>query len=78
MPVFKFRTVEALNREIWRRPGDPELYRVMDGLWAAGSRLRPATFEPGVHRFRSIEALDAATPKWRNAPRAGKPAPTQP
>lgn len=78
MPVFKFRTVEALNREIWRRPGDPELYRVMDRLWAAGRRLRPATFEPGVYRFKSIEALEAATPRWRKASGSGGPAAKQP
>lgn len=78
MPVFKFRTVEALNREIWRRPGDPELYRVMARLWAAGSRLRPTAFGPGVYRFKSIEALDAATPRWRHAPGSGKPAAPQP
>lgn len=74
MPVRKFRSVDELNRPVWRTPGDPELYRAIAGLWAAGRRLRPRTLTPGVYRYRSIEDLDAATPKWRDAgdPTAGR------
>ena len=38
MPVRKFRSVEEMERPVWRRPGDPGLYRVMAGLWDLGCR----------------------------------------
>jgi len=66
MPVRRFRSVEQMNRPVWRTPGDPELYRVMAGLWDSGARLRPMPRQRGVRRFRSIEELDAATPRWRD------------
>lgn len=71
MPVRRFRSVEEMNQPVWRTPGDPELYRVMAGLWDAGARLRPLRRPSGVRRFRSIEELDAATTRWRNARPAG-------
>jgi hypothetical protein len=70
MPVRRFRSVDEMNQPVWRVPGDPELYRVMAGLWAAGARLRPSRRPSGVRRFQSIEELDAATTKWRQTPGA--------
>lgn len=70
MPVRKFRSAEELNRLVWRTPGDPELYRTMATLWAVGARLHRKALRPGVRRFRTIEELDAATPKWRDTPGA--------
>jgi hypothetical protein len=60
MPVRKFRSVEDMNQPVWRSPGDPALYRTMAGLLATGARLRRRGFAPGVHRYRSIEDLEAA------------------
>lgn len=68
MPVRKFRSVEDMNQPVWRTPGDPALYRAIERLWAMGSRLRPRRFPPGVRKFRSIEEMDAATPRWRDVP----------
>lgn len=64
MPVYKFRSVEAMNQPHWRTPGDPALYAVIAGLWNAGARMQQRRFPPGVHRHRTIEALDALVEHW--------------
>jgi hypothetical protein len=61
MPVRKFRSVEEMERPLWRTPGDPALYRAMARLWDFGRRSRPRRFVPGVYRSRSIEGLEART-----------------
>jgi hypothetical protein len=60
MPVRKFRSVEAMNQPIWHQPGDAALYRSIATLWEMGRRLQSRRFTPGVHRFRSIDELEAA------------------
>lgn len=65
MPVFKFRGIEEMKRRTWREPGDPSLYRAMRFVLDVGRRLRPRRFPPGVHKHRSIEALNAQTERWR-------------
>ncbi len=64
MPVFKFRGIEEMKRRAWRRPGDPSLYRAMRLVLDVGRRTRPRHFPPGVHKHRSIEALNAQTERW--------------
>jgi hypothetical protein len=29
VPVYKYRSIEAMDAQTWRRPGDPELYRAI-------------------------------------------------
>ena len=65
MPVFKFRGIEEMKRRAWREPGDPSLYRAMRLVLDVGRRTRPRRFPPGVHKHRSIEALNAQTERWR-------------
>ena len=65
MPVFKFRGIEEMKRRARREPGDPSLYRAMRFVLEVGRRTRPRHFPPGVHRHRSIEALNAQTERWR-------------
>jgi len=57
MPVRKFRNVEELNQPIWRRPGDPALFRAIAAVWAFARSTRPRRFPPGVRKFRSIEEM---------------------
>jgi hypothetical protein len=57
MPVKKFRTVEDLNKPVWRRPGDPALTRAIAAVWAFGRKTHPSEFRPGVKRFRSIAEM---------------------
>jgi len=54
-----------MNREVWRQPGDPALYVAIAAVWTAGRRLLPRRFPPGVHRYRSVEAMEAAADRWR-------------
>lgn len=67
MPVQRFKSAEEMNRPLWREPGDPALYRAIESLWSAGHRLRPRRYPPGVHRYRSIEEMNAATERWARA-----------
>jgi len=57
MPVRKFRSVEEMNTVVWRRPGDPDLARVLASVWSFGRRLRPSPIQPGLRKFKSIEAM---------------------
>ncbi|AMY08920.1 hypothetical protein LuPra_02126 [Luteitalea pratensis] len=65
MPIRKFRSVEAMSAPTWREPGQPELRRVIEALWTNGLRLQGPRFPPGVHRYRSIEDLDAQVQRWQ-------------
>lgn len=60
MPVRKFRSVEEMNAPIWRRAGDPALFRAIAGLWDIGRRTSSRRFFVGVQKFASIESLDLA------------------
>jgi hypothetical protein len=64
MPIRKFRTVEELKAPVWRRPGDPALFRAMAALWDAGRRMRPRRFPRGVHRHTSIEDMHLTQERW--------------
>jgi hypothetical protein len=62
MGVRKFRSVDAMPGPPAAAPLDPENLRLAFGLMTLGA-LRPLTYEPGVRKFRSWDALL----EWRNA-----------
>ena len=64
MPIRKFRSVEEMSAPVWRRPGDPELYRVMAALWDVGRRTRRRLYPPGVHKHASIEEMAQRQERW--------------
>jgi hypothetical protein len=64
MPVRKFRSVEQMEQPLWRRPGDPQLYRAIAAVWRFGRRTVPRRIPPGVHRHRSIDELDRQVQAW--------------
>lgn len=64
MPVRKFRSVEEMNQPLWRRPGDPELYRAIARLWEFGQKTGSKRFPPGVYKHRSIEDLQEQCRRW--------------
>ena len=33
MPIRKFHSIEEMSAPVWRKAGDPELFRTMAGLW---------------------------------------------
>jgi hypothetical protein len=60
MPVRKFRTVEEMNRPVWRTPGSAELLEAIRNVWEFGRRTSRRRFRPGVYRYRSIEEMQKA------------------
>ena len=64
MPVRRFRSIEDMEQPLWRRPGDPELYRAIAALWRTGQRTTSHRFPPGVYRHRSIQDLNDQTERW--------------
>ena len=64
MPVRRFRSVEEMERPLWRKPGDPSLYRAIAGVWGFGLRTRVRSFPPGVYRHRTIEELQVQRARW--------------
>jgi len=62
MPVRKFRSIEEMKQDhpIWRRPGDPVLYRAIALVWEVARRTNPRRFPPGVYKYRSIQEMDRA------------------
>ncbi len=68
MPVRRFRSVEAMNeateRERAERGVDWEAITHVLAIAGAGA---PRSMVPGVHKFRTIEAWNAASDRWEQA-----------
>ncbi len=60
MPVKKFRSVEEMETEIWRSPGDASLYRAMAALWDLARRTRRSRFRAGIIKYASLEEKNRA------------------
>jgi hypothetical protein len=58
MSVKKFRNVEERNQPIWRRAGDPQLFRAISSIWAFARSTNPRKFLPGVRKYRSIAEMN--------------------
>lgn len=63
MPVTKFRTIEEMNahdRSRWLDSGDPRLMKRIEAIeQMSGGLIPPLNIPKGVHKFRSIEELNA-------------------
>ncbi len=66
MPVRKYRSVEEMT-EVWYAPGDPMLFRTITTLWRLGRNTLRLRFPPGVHRHRSVEAMNLQQEQWDQA-----------
>jgi hypothetical protein len=64
MPVKRFRSVEDMPDGTWYEPGDPKLYAAIRRVWGLSLRLLRPKFPPGVHKHRSIEAMNAVVDRW--------------
>ena len=60
MPVRKFRSVEEMSPSGWYEPGSPALADAVRRLWKFGRQTTRRRYRPGVHRFGSIEEMQAA------------------
>jgi hypothetical protein len=67
MPVRKFRSVEEMGGPSWYEPGEAALYRAIRHVWGLGHRTLRPRFSPGVHKHRSIEAMNAQQRAWDDA-----------
>ena len=67
MPVKKFRSVEEMEGNTWREPGDPELFRAMKATWQFAQRTLQPRFPPGVYKHRSIEDAEKQREEWERA-----------
>ena len=67
MPVRKFRSIEEMEGNTWRSPGDPELYRAIRDTWDFAQRTLQPHFPPGVYKHRSIEEAEELRQEWEKA-----------
>jgi hypothetical protein len=70
MPVRRFRSIEDMkaNTPVWRRSGDPALFRAMAGLWELAARTSRRRYPPGLHKHRSIEEMQRVQASWAESP----------
>lgn len=64
MPLRKFRSVEEMDGNTWREPGDPDLFRAMRSVWELARRTLRPSFPPGVYKHRSAAEADALRATW--------------
>ena len=67
MPVRKFRSIEEMGGPVWYEPGAPALFRALRHVWGLSHRLLQPRFPPGVHKHRSIEAMNEVQEMWDDA-----------
>jgi hypothetical protein len=67
MPVRKFRSVEEMDGPSWYEPGAPELFRALRRVWGLSHRLLQPRFPRGVHKHRSIQAMNELQQAWDDA-----------
>jgi len=67
MPVRKFRSIEEMDGNTWREPGDPELFRAIKATWDFAERTLRPRFPPGVYKHRSIEDAEKLREEWARA-----------
>ena len=60
MPVYKYRSIEEMDAQTWRTPGDPALYRAIAFVWELARRTNPRRFTPGVQKYRNIDEMNRA------------------
>ena len=65
MPVQRFRTLEEARRALWLKPGDPQLERTVEWVWALSTDLMGGCPQPrGVRKFRTLEEANADRKRW--------------
>jgi hypothetical protein len=69
MPVRKFRTIEEMNAaEESLDAGDPRIVpRLLQVTRLALALAGPLGAPPGVHKYHSIEEMNADREKWEDA-----------
>ena len=60
MPVRKFHSIEEMHSPTWYPAGSRQLTDAIRRVWQFGNRTSRRSYRPGVHRFGSIEEMQAA------------------
>lgn len=63
----KFRSVEEMEGNTWREPGDPKLFEAIRSAWDFAHRTLRPHFPPGVYKHRSIEDAWKLEEEWNRA-----------
>ncbi|HEY5925034.1 MAG TPA: hypothetical protein VIV11_25305 [Kofleriaceae bacterium] len=66
MGVKKFRDVSEM-KDVWFKPGSPELFAAWRHTWALSDQICPLSFPPGVYKHRSIEDAERLRRQWERA-----------
>ena len=64
MPVRKFRSIDEMGDNAWLDAHDPRLATVIRAVWERSRRFNPPRPRPGVRKYRSIDAMNAADQWW--------------
>lgn len=64
MPVRKFRSIEDMPGPPALPPLAPDNLREAFSMMDLAYRLFPWSYPPGVHKYRSIDAANAARGAW--------------
>ena len=67
MGVRKFRSIEEMDGYRWYEPGDPVLFRAICRVWELGYRTIEPRFPLGIHKHRTLEAMNALQESWAQA-----------
>jgi hypothetical protein len=67
MPIRKFRSVEEMEGNTWREPGDPDLFRAIRATWEMARRILRPSFPPGLYKHRSVEEAQRLRESWERA-----------
>ncbi len=65
MPLFRYRTFEEAEQDLWLNPGDPKIAQTLRFVWSLGRALaQHYPYPRGVQKFRSIQEANASREAW--------------
>lgn len=60
MPIQKFRSLDEMQRALWRHPSGPVPLERIRRLWSRSRHIRPRVYPHGVFKYRTIEEAQQA------------------
>ena len=64
MPVQRFANLDDMKKARALPPGDPQIPARLQAMWVLGNAIVRVTRPPGVHKFCTIEELQAFRAGW--------------
>jgi hypothetical protein len=81
VPVKKIRDLQEMEDSLWRKPGDPELWRAIARVWSFAARTSPGIFHPAstsTGRSRTPSACATSGKRRTSRPSGGNGVDRQP